>query len=163
MAAPPHLGTLDFSQRGLAGDEGHGRIDDDAGLGVIDDVGVGPAEEDGEFVTETDEEGDVDEQPGKPGDEAAHPKSAGFHDGVVFSDDRHHSLVEVVKARAEIVLLIGKSGFFEAELFLEDFGDVGPHLDGGGGNAGNRLVVDVPHADKIASDKDFRMPGEMIS
>ncbi len=43
---------------------------DDAGAAFVGEVGVGPLQEHGQFVAETDEENQMNQQPGQPGRQA---------------------------------------------------------------------------------------------
>lgn len=87
----------------------------------------------------------MDEEPSEPSDEALELHFSGTDDGVVFADDGHHAFVEVIECGAGI-------GF-------EDFGDVGAHLDGGGGDSGDDLSVAVLHADEVSGDEDVWVAG----
>ena len=46
------------------------RPGDEAGAAIVGEVGPGPTEQDGEAVAEPDQEENVDEEPGDPGDPA---------------------------------------------------------------------------------------------
>jgi len=105
-------GTADASQRRRYAGEGEGLrpgrsghfvvvAGDDAGAGFVDEVGPAPLEEDGEFVAEADEEEEVDEEPGGPGEDAAHLEATGLGDGAVLADDGHDAFVAVAEGGAE--------------------------------------------------------------
>ena len=133
---------------------------DDAGTGFVDEVGPAPLEEDGEFVAEADEEEEVDEEPGGPGEHAAHLEAAGLGDGAVFSDDGHDAFVTVAEGGPEFGFATGVAGGGKALVFAEDGGDVAAHLGGGGSEAGDGFSVGAGDGNDVAGGEEVGMAGD---
>src|SRR5437016_6137124 len=69
---------------------------DEAGFAGVAEVVVNPAEHDEDFVAEADEESDVDDGPGEPGEGAAEFEAFDVGDGAFGADGGHDSFVAIV-------------------------------------------------------------------
>ena len=130
---------------------------ENASCWAIEEVGEGPGEEDDEFVAETDEEHDVDEEPSNPSRISFDFQFFGLYDGGVFPDDSHDAFVVVVEVWAVAEILIRGGCFL---VFFENFGDVFAHLHGGGCESGDFYVVGVGEGDEVSSCEDIWVSGD---
>src|SRR5437762_3350830 len=72
----------------------------EAGFAGVAEVVVNPAEHDEEFVAEADEEGDVDDGPGEPGEGAAEFQAFDVGDSAFGADGGHDSFVAITEGGA---------------------------------------------------------------
>jgi len=82
-----------------------GAAGDEAGSALVGEVRPGPLDENQDAVAEADEEKDVDEEPGEPGEESGDVEFAEVGDSGGAADGGERAFVPVVKGGAGEALL----------------------------------------------------------
>src|SRR6266699_719923 len=98
-------------------------------------------------IAESDEKENVDEKPGKPGDEAGNMKFPKVGDGGGASDGGKTTFIHVVKVLA----------WFMPQITLNVFRRCRSFLHGYGCDSGKQLAVVIFQSRQVADNKNFRM------